>query len=579
MGDKKSWRFVAVLETVGVMIILAGLFVGGIEGSIVAGLGALMTIVVTIRYFPAHALVGIMIGAVLGAVFGYYTNATDRPLLSIFAAGMLGYLVGGNVGLLLNKKKMEAALESYLSNRSETKKGIDTLKNILLEVGRYGVDSALYQHELFNIQDNMRNIRYNEHSLRSLIKASSQQEAIKENVNALIVQIRERRDTAKSIFRRSGSLSEKKKASPYAGKDNLQISISGYESIFLQSKKSQKERPKEAKKASKRDYGPQGSKKTDDRTTHPNKESDILSEAPKMSIAPSNSYKDYLPEMRKRGVPKHIKRLVRGFNLNGEIKSGAFSDIYDGIDPQGRRRAVTVPRMERGGILDQRTRKKIEVKAENWKKLVHANIVKVYESNTRNKPYIVTEPTDGGTLDGLIKGHPLSLEEVMHIMQNVLDGMSYAHNEGIVHRNLNPENIFFTKDGIPKIGDWGIGKTVASAQRSKSVEDAEIYAYSAPEEFDMSSFGNVDCKTDVYQLGVLFYELLTRQNPFRDPLMIRIISKVLKSDPKPPSSINPAVPAELDEIVLRALHKDKYRRWENAGAMYDTIRQAIDGMD
>ena len=143
----------------------------------------------------------------------------------------------------------------------------------------------------------------------------------------------------------------------------------------------------------------------------------------------------------------------------------------------------------------------------------------------------------------------------------------------MVHRNLNPENIFLTKAGAPKIGDWGIGKVMASGMSGMGSNN--MYAYSAPEEFDKKEFGKIERRTDIFQLGILFYEMLTGTNPFQDAIAVGSIGSILKKNPKPPSSINPDIPPEIDEMILRALEKSKNQRWESTDDMYKIISSII----
>jgi len=102
-----------------------------------------------------------------------------------------------------------------------------------------------------------------------------------------------------------------------------------------------------------------------------------------------------------------------------------------------------------------------------------------------------------------------------------------------------------------------------------------LYAYSAPEEIDKAKFGKVGRKTDIFQLGILFYEMLTGNNPFHDTAAVGSIGSILKNNPEAPSSMNPEIPPEIDELVLKALEKNKDQRWESADAMFEFLNKAI----
>jgi len=148
-----------------------------------------------------------------------------------------------------------------------------------------------------------------------------------------------------------------------------------------------------------------------------------------------------------------------------------------------------------------------------------------------------------------------------------------------VHRDIKPENILFTKDGTPKISDWGIGKFMASEGATKSMGTQGTLLYSAPEQISKKKFGKVDWSTDVFQLGIIFYEMLTGENPFYDEDSAGIVGKVLYEDVAPPSELNPDVPRELDDYVMKALEKQKEDRWSSAEVMYHEFKKLVSGKE
>jgi len=141
-----------------------------------------------------------------------------------------------------------------------------------------------------------------------------------------------------------------------------------------------------------------------------------------------------------------------------------------------------------------------------------------------------------------------------------------------IHRDLKPENILFTSNGEAKITDWGIGKLLSSTEMTKTIGIKGTLYYCAPEQFDKKKYGTVDWKTDIFQIGIVFYEMLTGVNPFAGEAMAEVVGKVLTHEVEPPSSLNNDVPPELDEIVMGALEKEKSDRWRTDVMLHELNR-------
>ena len=294
-------------------------------------------------------------------------------------------------------------------------------------------------------------------------------------------------------------------------------------------------------------------------------------------IKPSDSYTSFLAEPIRKPAPEHIKKLLPKYRIIHFLGAGGFADVYEGTDENGERVAVKVPQFKMEKTMDSTSLKRFASEADIWRKLQHENIVTVYETWPKPIPHIVMELMDGGDLENLMKNHKLSVGEAVQIMVQILEGISYAHRMATVHRDLKPENILFMSDGIAKITDWGIGKYMASEGLTKTIETKGTLAYSAPEQFDTSEYGKVDWQTDIFQLGIVFYEMLTGVKPFEGRDMAEIMGKVLRHEPEPPSSIRGDVPPELDEIVMGALEKYKEDRWESGAVMLHELKLIIKG--
>ena len=276
------------------------------------------------------------------------------------------------------------------------------------------------------------------------------------------------------------------------------------------------------------------------------------------------------PNMRE--VPESIRNIIPRYTLTHQIASGGFATVYKAIGPGAKDVAIKLPKLldetVDGSILE-----KFEAEAEMWKKLHHTNIVQFYEGDVRPCPHLVIEFLDGGDLRQLMDKHNLSIKEAMYIMVSMLDGISHAHRMASVHRDIKPENILFTRDGTLKISDWGIGKFMASETKSMSIEAKGTFAYSAPEQISKKEFGRVDWQTDIFQLGILFYEMITGNNPFMGDNLLEVIGKIIKHDPAPPGELNPETPEFLDIFIMKALQKQKDERWRSTDVMFEKLKE------
>ena len=283
------------------------------------------------------------------------------------------------------------------------------------------------------------------------------------------------------------------------------------------------------------------------------------------------SYKEKLASLSGNEAPSNVRKIIPGYIVTHKIGAGGFATVYRALDDRGEPVAIKLPKFL-DETLDSSVLENFKAEANMWKKLKHRNIVKFYNSDIRPVPYMVIEIMEGGNLNQLMKKHTFNVQEVIDIMQQVLSGMAFAHRMASVHRDIKPENILFTKDGVPKITDWGIGKFMASEGLSKTIGAKGTLAYGSPEQISKKKFGNIDWQTDVFQLGIVFYEMLTGVNPFYDDDALGIMGKLTGETPEPPSSINPDVPKFLDNVILKALQKEKKDRWASADIMNDRLK-------
>jgi parallel beta-helix repeat protein len=209
-----------------------------------------------------------------------------------------------------------------------------------------------------------------------------------------------------------------------------------------------------------------------------------------------------------------------------------------------------------------------------WETLRHENIVEVTAVNILPVPYVEMEFVPG-SLETLEK--PLPVWKAVHIVNGVAAGLQYAHEHGFIHRDIKPHNILMTDDGIPKITDWGMSKVLAADIKKSSIAGFSL-SYAAPEQVSPSEFGRTGERTDIYQLGVVFYELVTGSIPFGGESIVAVGNAILREDPIPPSEYNPDAEA-VERIILRCLEKDPASRYQSAADMLDALAGYLDEDD
>jgi serine/threonine protein kinase len=211
--------------------------------------------------------------------------------------------------------------------------------------------------------------------------------------------------------------------------------------------------------------------------------------------------------------------------------------------------------------------------------LRHPNIVQVFDFDVQDEQYyMVMELLEGNTLRARLneyrtRGERMPLVEVLRILVDVLNGLGYAHTEGVIHRDIKPANIMLTKRDQAVVTDFGIAQIVGSTQYTVSGALMGTLSYMAPEQ---GLKGHCDARSDIYSLGIVLYEMLTGYTPFDADTPLAILMKHL-NDPLPlPSKIDPALPAVLEPIVLKALAKDPEDRYQSAAEMIAALQQAIE---
>lgn len=206
-----------------------------------------------------------------------------------------------------------------------------------------------------------------------------------------------------------------------------------------------------------------------------------------------------------------------------------------------------------------------------WETLRHPNIVKVTAVNILPVPFVEMEYVPDA-LEAIEK--PIPVRKAVHLIRGIADGLKYAHEQGFIHRDIKPHNILLDKDFVPKITDWGMSKVLANEVKKSSIAGFSL-SYAAPEQIAPSEFGRTDERTDIYQLGVVFYELVTGLVPFGGESIVEVGNAILREQPIPPSEFNSDA-AVAEKIILKCLEKDPVKRYQSSAELLDALHGYLD---
>lgn len=263
------------------------------------------------------------------------------------------------------------------------------------------------------------------------------------------------------------------------------------------------------------------------------------------------------------------KRLDGRYEIHELIGVGGMAVVYRAYDIiDDRIVAIKIMKDEFLGNDEFIRRFKNESKA--IAVLSHPNIVKVYDVSFGDRiQYIVEEFIDGITLkEYLDQQKEIKWKEAIHFTVQILRALQHAHEKGIVHRDIKPQNIMLLQDGTIKVTDFGIARFSRSETRTMTDKAIGSVHYIAPEQ----ARGDLtDEKADIYSVGVMLYEMITGRLPFEADNAVSVAIMQLQADPKPPKEINPAVPDGLEEITLKAMQKNPTQRYQSAAEMLRDI--------
>ena len=285
-----------------------------------------------------------------------------------------------------------------------------------------------------------------------------------------------------------------------------------------------------------------------------------------------------------------IDENISHFRVIEKLGAGGMGVVYKAIDTR-LDRPVALKFLPDKMAQDSQALERFRREARAASALNHPGICTIYDIGEQaGRTFIAMEFIDGETLRAHIQGKPLPLDETLKLGIQLAEALDAAHTQGIIHRDIKPANIFVTKRGQAKVLDFGLAKLVSKGiatsdtdSNSETSDSTSIVgiisgtpAYMSPEQVRGD---NLDPRTDIFSLGLLLYEMATGRQAFSGPTGGAVIEAVLTRSPAPARTINPSIPPRLEEIISKALHKNRDQRYQHAVDIRADLQQMERGPD
>ena len=259
-------------------------------------------------------------------------------------------------------------------------------------------------------------------------------------------------------------------------------------------------------------------------------------------------------------TPKPSKNIVGKYKLMGSLGSGGMGIVYKAEDTK-LKRTVALKFLPQELTRDDEAKLRFVQEAQAASALEHNNICTIHEVDETEdgQMFIVMACYDGETLKAKIEKGPLMIEEAIDITLQVAKGLSKAHKKEIIHRDIKPANVMITSDRVVKILDFGLAKLTGQTRITKTATTMGTIAYMSPEQ---TRGEEVDHRTDIWSLGVMLYQMVTGQLPFKGDYEQAVVYSILNQEPEPMHKLRDDIPAEVEEVVQKSLQKNGEKRYQ-----------------
>ncbi|MDX1523913.1 MAG: protein kinase, partial [Anaerolineae bacterium] len=270
-----------------------------------------------------------------------------------------------------------------------------------------------------------------------------------------------------------------------------------------------------------------------------------------------------------------VGKTIGQYQIISEIGIGGMATVYKARQASVNR-FVAIKVLPTQFARDPNFVKRFRHEAQAIAALEHVHILPLHDFGTEDGyTYMVMRYITGGTLADYM-GRPMNYERVVKVIGDIARALDYAHQRGVIHRDVKPSNILIDEQGEPLLTDFGIAKVAKGSNATRITGTGLVLGtpeYIAPEQAENEE---IDGRSDIYSLGVVMYELLTGRPPYQAHTPLAVVMMHVKDTlPPSPRSINPDIPEALESVVMKAMAKDPKERFQTAGEMADTLKQAL----
>ena len=284
-------------------------------------------------------------------------------------------------------------------------------------------------------------------------------------------------------------------------------------------------------------------------------------------------------------MTESVRTLAGRYEIGKLLGRGGMAEVHEGLDTRLNRR-VAIKLLRPSLATDPAFRTRFRQEAQAAARMAHPTIVRVFDAGEETVrgpdghdvqlPFIVMERIEGKLLSDVIRNGPIPVEEAARITTGILTALEYSHRAGVVHRDIKPGNVMLTPNGQIKVMDFGIARAISESSANVAQTSAVLgtASYFSPEQARGES---VDARTDLYSTGVVLYELLTGQAPFRGDSPVAVAYQHVSELPTPPNAVNPSVSPAMSAVVMHALAKDRFDRFQSAAEFSADLEVAVGG--